>query len=79
VVTPGFTSGRRFDELIEITAREREVSKTDAEAWLRELVPLGKPADPEDVAAAVVFLASSRARLVTGTELKVDGGRSKHI
>ena len=79
VVTPGFTSGRRFDELIEITARERNISIADSEAWLRDLVPLGKPADPEDVAAAVVFLASKRCRLVTGAEIKVDGGRSKHI
>ncbi|MEX2451785.1 MAG: SDR family oxidoreductase [Rhodospirillales bacterium] len=79
VVTPGFTSGRRFDELIEITSRERKMSKKDAEAWLRELVPLGEPCDPDDVAAAVVFLASSRAKMITGTEIKVDGGRSKHI
>lgn len=79
VVTPGFTTGRRFDELIEITSRDRGLNETDAEAWLRELVPLGKPAEPEDVAAAVVFLASSRARMITGTEIKVDGGRSRHI
>ena len=79
IVTPGFTSGRRFDELIEITARERKLSGKDAEAWLRELVPLGEPVDPDDVAAAVVFLASSRGKMITGTEIKVDGGRSKHI
>ncbi|HAA93245.1 MAG TPA: hypothetical protein DCS82_08315 [Rhodospirillaceae bacterium] len=79
VVTPGFTSGRRFDELIEITAREKGMSETDAEKWLRELVPLGGPADPEDVAAGVVFLASAQANMITGTELKIDGGRSRHI
>ncbi len=79
VVTPGFTSGRRFDELIEITARERNLSEKDAEAWLRELVPLGEPVDPEDVAGAVAFLASERGKMITGTEIKVDGGRSKHI
>jgi len=32
VVTPGFTSGRRFDELIEITARERGLSQDNAES-----------------------------------------------
>ncbi|MEL0106532.1 MAG: SDR family NAD(P)-dependent oxidoreductase [Rhodospirillales bacterium] len=79
VVTPGFTSGRRFDELIEITAKERGLSEKDAEAWLRELVPLGEPVDAEDVAGAVVYLASKRGKMITGTEIKVDGGRSKHI
>lgn len=79
VVTPGFTSGRRFDELIEITARDRNLSRKEAEGWLRELVPLGKPAEPEDVAAAVAFLSSSRAKMITGCEIKVDGGRSRHI
>jgi 3-oxoacyl-[acyl-carrier protein] reductase len=79
VVTPGFTSGRRFDELIEITAHSRQLSAKEAEKWLRELVPLRKPAEPEDVAAAVVFLTSSRAKMITGCEIKVDGGRSRHI
>jgi len=79
VVTPGFTSGRRFDELIDITARDRNMSKKEAEEWLRDMVPLRKPVDAKDVAAAVVFLSSARAKMVTGCEIKVDGGRSRHI
>jgi NAD(P)-dependent dehydrogenase (short-subunit alcohol dehydrogenase family) len=79
VVTPGFTSGRRFEELIEITARDRNLNREEADRWLRELVPLKKPADTKDVAAAVVFLSSIRAKMITGCEIKVDGGRSRHI
>jgi NAD(P)-dependent dehydrogenase (short-subunit alcohol dehydrogenase family) len=37
-------------------------------------IPLGRFADPEDTAAAVVFLASDQARMITGESLKVDGG-----
>jgi 3(or 17)beta-hydroxysteroid dehydrogenase len=37
-------------------------------------VPLGGFTDPEDVAAAVAFLASDDARRITGVELAVDGG-----
>ena len=37
-------------------------------------IPLKRIAAPEDVAEAVVYLASPAARLVTGTSLKVDGG-----
>jgi 3-oxoacyl-[acyl-carrier protein] reductase len=36
---------------------------------------LGRIAEPEDVAAVVAFLCSERARHVTGTVIKVDGGQ----
>ncbi|HMO56972.1 MAG TPA: glucose 1-dehydrogenase [Roseiflexaceae bacterium] len=39
-----------------------------------ERVPLGRIAEPEEIAAAVVFLASPAARMITGQELCVDGG-----
>jgi 2,3-dihydro-2,3-dihydroxybenzoate dehydrogenase len=37
-------------------------------------IPLGRIADPADVADAVVFLASDRARHITMHDLYVDGG-----
>lgn len=40
----------------------------------RSLIPLGRYGEPEDVAAAVTFLASGAARQITGTILTVDGG-----
>lgn len=39
-----------------------------------ESIPLGIMGQPEDVARAVLFLASRDARLITGTSLRVDGG-----
>ncbi|MBN1478070.1 SDR family oxidoreductase [Candidatus Sumerlaeota bacterium] len=55
---------------------------TDATAWLSQeakdatarSTPLGRVAVPEDVAGAVVFLASDEARFVTGTYLPTSGG-----
>ena len=39
-----------------------------------EKIPLGRPAEPEEIAAAVVYLAGDAARIVTGHTLLVDGG-----
>jgi NAD(P)-dependent dehydrogenase (short-subunit alcohol dehydrogenase family) len=37
-------------------------------------IPLGRVADPQDVAASVVFLASAQASMITGATLMIDGG-----
>lgn len=41
---------------------------------MRRLYPLGRVGEPEDIAAAVAFLASRDAAWITGTTLVVDGG-----
>jgi NAD(P)-dependent dehydrogenase (short-subunit alcohol dehydrogenase family) len=38
--------------------------------------PLGRLQTPEDIAFAFLFLASDEASMITGTNLKVDGGAS---
>ena len=47
-------------------------------AALTERIPLGRFATPDDIADAVAFLASDRARYITGTTLVVDGGLTMH-
>jgi meso-butanediol dehydrogenase/(S,S)-butanediol dehydrogenase/diacetyl reductase len=41
-----------------------------------ERIPLGRPAEPEDIADVIAFLASDDARFVNGVNLPVDGGLS---
>lgn len=43
-------------------------------AFVKDMIPLGRIGKPEDVAAAVLYLASPAANMVTGTSLLVDGG-----
>jgi NAD(P)-dependent dehydrogenase (short-subunit alcohol dehydrogenase family) len=43
---------------------------------VEERIPFKRPGKPEDVAKAVLFLASEEASYITGTTLLVDGGES---
>jgi NAD(P)-dependent dehydrogenase (short-subunit alcohol dehydrogenase family) len=58
--------------------RREVAAATDPELMLKrwaDSVPLGRLAQPEDIAEGAVFLVSDAARFVTGTCLAVDGGQ----
>jgi meso-butanediol dehydrogenase/(S,S)-butanediol dehydrogenase/diacetyl reductase len=45
-------------------------------AEFNKRIPLGRPCEPEEVAAVIAFLASEDASFVTGAMIAVDGGVS---
>jgi NAD(P)-dependent dehydrogenase (short-subunit alcohol dehydrogenase family) len=49
----------------------------DAIERMVSTIPMGRMGDPEEIARAVLFLASDDSSFVTGTELFVDGGRAQ--
>ena len=55
---------------------KQQFGAEEALAKLARQVPLGKVGEPDDVAYAVLYLASDESKFVTGAELKVDGGIS---
>ena len=50
---------------------------TQMKEFLVSQIPLGRIGTPDDIADAVLFLASAQSRFVTGTELFVDGGTTQ--
>jgi NAD(P)-dependent dehydrogenase (short-subunit alcohol dehydrogenase family) len=50
------------------------LAKPEFRAFVDMMIPLGRIGRPDDVAAAVLYLASPAANMVTGTSLLVDGG-----
>ncbi|QEU93745.1 2,3-dihydro-2,3-dihydroxybenzoate dehydrogenase [Streptomyces kanamyceticus] len=73
VVAPGSTDTAMQRSLWTDDEAPRRVIAGDTETY-RTGIPLGRIADPQDIADAVLFLASDRARHITLQELYVDGG-----
>lgn len=65
-VSPGWTWSRNIEH--RYGTRER------ADAFAAEFQPLGRMADPAEIADAIMFMTSDQAGFVTGTDLTVDGG-----
>jgi len=55
---------------------EQQGDKAEVLAKVGAARPLGRLAEPEDVAAAVEFLLGEQARNITGTTLTVDAGNT---
>lgn len=72
-VNPPMTATDRMVSLARTRAQEQ---LGDAERWRETLkgLPFDRPATPEEIADAVVFLASPRASYVSGIVLDIDGG-----
>ena len=78
-VGPGFTETERLTELAGVRALAAGVTPDEIKArWTAE-VPLQRLGRPEEIADAVVFLASERASYITGQTLLADGGFYKGL
>jgi len=73
-VCPGVTRTALSDGNLATRAQQEGVSLEEMERRRAAVIPLRRANDPEDIAAMVVFLASSGARNITGQSFNVDGG-----
>ena len=75
IVTPGYTTGANLDAMFQRIAEARGVDASTVSAGAANAAALRRHVDPIDIAEAVAFLASPRARNITGVEIKVDAGQ----
>lgn len=78
-VAPGYTATDRLLELAKHGAAASSCSEKEIErAWIDQ-IPVGRLGKPEELADAIVWLASERASFVTGQTILVDGGMYKGL
>ena len=73
-VVPSWMWGPPVQMYVDWQASDRGVSSDDVKAEIEAGIPLGEIVADEDVANAVAFLLSDRARMITGQSLLVNGG-----
>lgn len=74
VVLPGAIGTDRQRDLVASQAEKAGISIDEARARRTKSTPLGRIGEPDEIGAAVAWLASDAARYVTGAVLQVDGG-----
>lgn len=74
-VLPGFTDTARLSQLFGAKAEKQGTTLAQVQEAAIASIPAGRMGKPEEVGAAVAFLASPQAAYINGINLPVDGGR----
>ena len=78
-IAPGYTATERLSELSKVRALAAGTSEEQIrERWAQE-IPLRRLGEPQEIADAIIWLASDRAAYVTGQTLVVDGGNYRGL
>ncbi len=78
-VAPGYTATDRLKELIAKRVASSDQSERQVQQSWIDQIPLGRLGKPEEIADAIVWLASERAAYITGQTILVDGGLYKGL
>ena len=75
-VLPGATGTGRLKAIIANKSAKASISEDEAAQEMKNEIPLRRFAEPEELAAAICFLAGPSAAYISGINLPVDGGRT---
>lgn len=78
-LNPGITRTDRVAEGLEADAKRTGLSEEEALEWIVKGLPLGRLAEPEEIADVVAFAASERGRYLTGANITLDGAAAPTI
>ena len=75
-LNPGVTNTERVAQGLKAEAKRANVSEEQAYQQMVARLPMGRPAEPEELADIVVFAASERGRYLNGANISTDGAAS---
>ena len=78
-VNPGPVRTERWDGLVKAMSRDMKISYEEADKLAPSSIPMGRIAEPDEVANLVTMLASPLMHYVTGTMIEIDGGQEKPL
>jgi NAD(P)-dependent dehydrogenase (short-subunit alcohol dehydrogenase family) len=78
-VNPGPVRTERWDGLVKAMSRDMKLPIAEADKLAPASIPLGRIAEPDEVASLCVYLASPLAHFVNGTMIEIDGGQEKSL
>lgn len=78
-VLPGATKTARLTQILENKVEKLGYTMEEAEKAMLNPIPLNRFAEPQEVANAVVFLASPAGAYISGINIPVDGGRTASL
>jgi NAD(P)-dependent dehydrogenase (short-subunit alcohol dehydrogenase family) len=78
-INPGATLTDRLTEGLQAQARLDNITVDEALARVTRRVPMGRLADPSEVADTVIYLSSARASYVTGVTMTMDGASAPMV
>lgn len=78
-ILPGYTRTARLESLVTGRIKATATPRSTVEEAMMADIPMGRFAEPEEIAAVVAFLVSPGGSYLTGVSLPVDGGRLASI